>query len=970
MREVISLTLPEPVPYNVLDYTIVNKAVIEFPDFIVDFGDTTQISLPNAQIVSHITNDSGKLIIHLKQTPVTIQDTFRSDPFVVQIVFESEQERVAEVERNMNNLLQALGREFVLPSRTTAATTSAATTEATIPTQLSRDELRQLELQDSSRGIINPYRADDRQKGLNTPDAISLRRGQASLSEGNYKEALEHFLSIIRNSPESPLVEEATFLLGECYRNIPQVPVAVQYQDAITIYQKAMELYPDSSFVPMAEFGIARAYEDLGLLYEAKYHYEAIAEFYGMSEYAGPARLAIARLNMADNDSKGAIEILEKILSDYSEDNWRIEAQQQLAKIHYALGEFEKSTRYFEQMQQEYPEFTLYDAAYMLSVGRAFQGSGKLEQAAHVYSKVINIFPDAPEVPEALLHLVEVLKEAGNPQVAQVYISELTGRFSEQITASKAQLIHGDILHDSGDYEGALGLFAIVDLGLHGAELRDSILMRTARAEVKTGEYDNAIAHVGEIIQFYPDSPYKNEATALRDEALYEKAVAAANRGEAHNSYMLADMLVQSYLGEEESDIYRKAQALAEKSHYNMGLNLQTEDPYRALAHLDQQLALYPTGAHSDSAERTLRELTLNLAEQEIRDLRFQDALRRINNAIERFPEGYLAAQFRDLKVMALFKQGEFLFNNGNYQDGSGYFDTIFSQHAHTPYASVSRDFLINAGKANVFAAYTASNYPEAIDQFGIYDQYLQEDPEEYFYAGKMAAQSYSRLGFYDRGLEHINDMDAKLPSAYDPQLDDLRALNYWGLKQYDRLISILAPRRQNGILLPEAYEVLAQAYQQTNRPDEALTTYLQGADKLVGDEGRALRLKAAEIMTRNGTYPEAIEQFAMIVGSDTPDRVQTNAAKQLLTLYDSTENRQDTISLARAQAQMASDTNDRLFFLEKEATALKQTGKTAEAQQVYQRIFELDPTGVYGLRAKQEIDDFAWRNRVRRNAP
>lgn len=973
VREIFSFTLDRPVPYQVIDRSIVERVVLQFPEYQVADADF-QITDLDSRLVEEIRLHQGKFYLDLQSPTIQIRDSFETDPYIVKIILEADIEQMRDVAERTQALMQNINAEFDIEqaqNRRLQEELSGAVQDTAGPRGLSPDELLQLELRDEERGIIDPYRQDEVSERLNTPDAIALRRGMLHLESGNYMEALDQFLIVIREYPESVLVEDATFHLGDCYRNIPQQPPSVQYRDAIEVYQRAMELYPDSRYVPKAIYGIAKSYEELGLDYEAKFHYEAIAEDYSLSEYAGPAQLAVADLEISQDNPKGALEALQRILDNYSEDTWRIEALKRMANIHFNMGNSQRSTEYYLRLRDEYPDFTLYDPRYMMNVGNAFFHDGKLSQAAEAYFKVINVFPNSELVPEALLQLSRVLVQADNPQMAEVYIDQLGGLYSESLEAAEGQLLAGDIKADTGEHEDALATYNMVDIGLHGQQLRDETLIRMARAEIQTGDYDMAYDHAGQILGSFPNSPHREEAQELMNEARLRKAQTMLEQDELQDAYDVASDLSASFVGDPENPQAQRSRDTELQAYYRIGEQMRQSNKLGpALEHFNTGVVQYDSAEPLvDSMERRRRELSLQIARNHMDDLEYADAIERLQWAREEFDQGYLRDRIEDRYVQALFEQGKFLFNNGNYEAGSRLFDRIFSEFSEHPRARQSREFLIEAGMGNVRYAYNRADYVNAIDQFQIYQPYLAEDPESYFEAGRMASQSYTRLGFHDRGLEHIDEMDANLGPEYDNRLDDLRALNYWGLRRYERLIDILEPRLEQGELMPEAYDVLARSYSETEQPEAAVDTYLRGAEVLDGAQGRKLRLQAVDLLLQRDRQPEARAQLELnlqgIKQEDTPDRTQTRSLRLLTDLQDSMDDLPALATSAARAAELVRDTDEQLRYRALEADALERQGDIAQALERWDAIVEDAPDSLAGMQARQKLQQYDWDNRM-----
>ncbi|ADU67330.1 Tetratricopeptide TPR_1 repeat-containing protein [Desulfurispirillum indicum S5] len=976
IREVVSFVMDQPVPYIVRDYTIIQQVLVEIPGFDVDMPEIIFSSV-NSTLVEKVTSYRGNLIIHLRHVPVTISDRFDNDPFVIQVILDADRRRISQVQANVAQLLQSLAQEMQITPETPVLT-GPVSPQSPMGPGLTEEDLYQLELRSSAIGMLDPYRSDRQLRELNTPDAIALRQAYSYFGEGNDLQALDELLYIIREHPESPLVEEATFLLGDAYHNIPQEPPGVQFRDAITVYEKAIDLYPGSRFVPRAIYGIGQSYEALGNPAAAKFHYEMIPSPI-VNEYIGPALLAVARLELEQDSVRGAIEAMETLLQ-YDEDHWRMEALRQLTRLEFKADHYQRSADYFTRLQNEYSELFTFDPQLLLEAAQSYHQVGELRKAAWNLQRVINVYPHFDGAAKAFLELATIHHTVGNTDLAQMFISELTGKYPDTLDASRGQLLHARILMEKDLCEDAMGLYSLVEFGIHSAELEKEVILGKIDGEICLANYEVAESMARSFLRSFPLADEAEEVRSKQHRAVYLRALFEHEEGNFRVSYdLLRTYLNNQPLLPNDEENHAAIVELAQENFVIIGLAMMDEDPYRALEHLKRYAGLYNGEARHEEVERHIRDLQHRLAHKEIDGLQFQRAISRLNEAVQNYETGYRSADFRDLRVYALFKQGEFFFNNGNYEDGSTYFDRIFSEFSETPYAAMSQRFLVAAGKGNVLQAFNASNYVEAIDQFHVYEKYLAMSAEEYFEAAKLASLAYTRLSFHDRGLEHINDMEQVLPAAYSEKLDDLRALNYWGLQQYERVVRALEPRMERDEpLMVEAYEALANAFSRLNRSDRAVETFLKAAELLSDDDpaqSRRMRFEGAQLLRSLGRDDEARQQYQDIVDNyeinPTLDPVVVDAYQQLVSMAAAQSDHETVIGLSESALQLLNGHEEAsseriLYFMEQQAIAYQRTNRVAQAITIYESIYERSPESVTGLRAKQELDSYEWNRRMR----
>jgi len=106
--------------------------------------------------------------------------------------------------------------------------------------------------------------------------------------KGNYKESIEGFKSYIKIAPESSLVDNALYWIGECYYAMGK------RQDAVNTFNELINGHPESNKKPTALYKIGIIYEEANELKIARMYFNRVIKEYPNSP---EAVLAGSRLN-------------------------------------------------------------------------------------------------------------------------------------------------------------------------------------------------------------------------------------------------------------------------------------------------------------------------------------------------------------------------------------------------------------------------------------------------------------------------------------------------------------------------------------------------------------------------------------------------------------------------------------------------------------------------------------------------
>ena len=180
-------------------------------------------------------------------------------------------------------------------------------------------------------------------------DDAHLLTAKAYIADGQPNLAVSELRWLINQYPNSELVEEASFLLGEAYRlAAPRPELDQEYtHKAIDAYSDFLEYYPHSDFADSARAGLHKCYEKLAHkqylsaeLYYKTHHDSAavvyindIREKYPDTVWRLWADFLDAKIKLRQHKTGQAKQILEQILSASPPEKLRRKAEKMLRKV-------------------------------------------------------------------------------------------------------------------------------------------------------------------------------------------------------------------------------------------------------------------------------------------------------------------------------------------------------------------------------------------------------------------------------------------------------------------------------------------------------------------------------------------------------------------------------------------------------------------------------------------------------------
>lgn len=174
--------------------------------------------------------------------------------------------------------------------------------------------------------------------------------GEIYLKKQDYENARVEFTNVV-DSGAPDLAPLASF-------GIPQTYLAEgKYEEAISGYQRVIDLYPDSQVGQDAHFYMGWAYEKLGKYDEAISQLEGAIDLYPRNENAPNSQIYIGQIAYANKDTARAIAAYQKVADNgtYDYDNRR-QAQYWVGKIYEQIGDIEQASAAYRKLLTDFQE--------------------------------------------------------------------------------------------------------------------------------------------------------------------------------------------------------------------------------------------------------------------------------------------------------------------------------------------------------------------------------------------------------------------------------------------------------------------------------------------------------------------------------------------------------------------------------------------------------------------------------------
>lgn len=219
--------------------------------------------------------------------------------------------------------------------------------------------------------------------------------------------------------------------LEETFQNGVALRQAGKYVEAVDLFEKLHDEYPDFERVPQSLFQSAEIQD----LYLGRYSDALLTYLLLERDFPEAAEVVQARKQVAVlykyrlNDCGQAIAVYQKVLDQPDPENDQL--QYEVADCYFRLNNFDQARIEFDSLTKSYPQ-SLLIAEVQYRIAMTYALEGKLPEAAGAYRLVVERWSESPYALEASFGLATVLEEQEELLEALKILESLAGIYPKQ----------------------------------------------------------------------------------------------------------------------------------------------------------------------------------------------------------------------------------------------------------------------------------------------------------------------------------------------------------------------------------------------------------------------------------------------------------------------------------------------------------------------------------------------------------
>jgi len=213
-------------------------------------------------------------------------------------------------------------------------------------------------------------------------------RGEIFFGIYHYNSALDEFNRILQgdylNNLSPELYSKVLFKKGMCYFNLGDYSKSKYY--LYLSYEKS----PSGSVADDSLYYLGRALTNLNLDADAISYYQKLVELFPTSNYSDDALYRIGRIYSLKEDFKNAASYFQRVSSDYPNGDKLADALWELGWIQYRSADYSTAKNTFSNYASSYKGTQLEEKG-LFWQAKCCQNLGESDKAAELYKKIIDL---------------------------------------------------------------------------------------------------------------------------------------------------------------------------------------------------------------------------------------------------------------------------------------------------------------------------------------------------------------------------------------------------------------------------------------------------------------------------------------------------------------------------------------------------------------------------------------------------
>ncbi|MCG3150306.1 MAG: Outer membrane protein assembly factor BamD [Verrucomicrobiae bacterium] len=397
-------------------------------------------------------------------------------------------------------------------------------------------------------------------------DEVQLAIGDLLFGRDDPARALEEYLQLIKNFPQSPVVGRAYAQAGWCAWQLKQIADALnffeqsathtpsapvifkiadcqaalgQYTNAAASYRRVLAEFPATPDLDRALFQLGETYRRLDDPLNAMAAFQRLVSEKPRSDLAPQAQYSIGQLLAGQGQAPAARNAFTAVTTRFPTSVWASNAALAVGESYVDENKYDRAIAEFDKLTGGGFDTELAQQAFY-SRGRCYALTGKRDKTLTEFLDFLKTHPQATLAPRIQYWVADEFLRQRDYLKAQAQFQSLAETYPHFVDADAALYFAGRAAYARQDYKTAVELYEALLKKFPQSNWRCEARFGQGDALSELGQFDDALLVLQSLTKDFPDCRFVSEAFGRKgdcqftltryDDALasYQKALAAA----------------------------------------------------------------------------------------------------------------------------------------------------------------------------------------------------------------------------------------------------------------------------------------------------------------------------------------------------------------------------------------------------------------------------------------------------------
>ena len=316
------------------------------------------------------------------------------------------------------------------------------------------------------------------------------------LKEGEFKEAIDEFQKIVKNTEDKIVKASVLCQIGDAYQD------SGDYNKAQEAYDQILKDYPDSFYSDYVQYQLG-----LTLLKVSNYNgaimaFQSLKTNFPNSKLLDDATYSLGLAYFQMEDYNSSSEIFQKFAQEFKESNLKPQSQYLLGTSLYNLGKFTEAIEVFKDIIRMYNQDSELMQKAEYEIADCYYQIGNEKEAMDRFKILRSKYPDSRLTPEVMWWLGEYYYRHQDLNLARRYFSSLIQDFPKSNLIASCYYALGATYAEESGYQEAMNNFKEV-IALGRSDLAGQAAIAIADIYIKQDKLDLALTTYKDLVQEY-----------------------------------------------------------------------------------------------------------------------------------------------------------------------------------------------------------------------------------------------------------------------------------------------------------------------------------------------------------------------------------------------------------------------------------------------------------------------------------